>query len=186
MTPTRALVGLAVVAAAGYAVISSAGSDGPKYLGDMPSIMAKASAAPPPVTHFKAGPSVPDPPHFAAHPVVPEAAPAPSPGVPGPGPVGPAAPAGSGQGAGNGEPGAQPGIGGPPSTLPPGGLLSGLPLLGSVPTAPDLTKVCVDSLGQVFAQVPCSKLSPSTVIPPGTTFPPGTVFPPGVVVPTAG
>jgi hypothetical protein len=46
MTPTRALIGLAVVAAAGYAVINSTGGAGPKYLGDMPSIMAQASAAP--------------------------------------------------------------------------------------------------------------------------------------------
>jgi hypothetical protein len=157
MTPTRALVGLAVVAAAGYAVISSTGGDGPKYLGDMPSIVAKASAAPPPVRHFGAGTTVPDPPHYAAHPVVPEGPAAPPPAVPGPAPVGPAAPVGGG-GAGNGEPSAQPGVGSPGGTLLSGGLLSGLPLLGSLPATPDLTKVCVDSTGKVFALVPCDKL----------------------------
>jgi hypothetical protein len=174
MTPTRALVGLAVVAAAGYAVISSASSEGPKYLGDMPSIMAKTSAAPPPVTHFGAGSSVPDPPHIAAHPVVPEAPAAPPPPVAGPGPVGPAAPVGGG-GAGNGEPGAQPGIGGPAGGLLAGGLPSGLPLLGSLPSSVDVSKICVVA-GRVFALVPCDKLPPGTVppvvIPPvGGTLP---------------
>jgi hypothetical protein len=178
MTPTRALVGLAVVAAAGYAVISNAGSEGPKYLGDMPSIMAKASAAPPPVTHFQAGPSVPDPPHFAAHPVVPEAPAGPPPPIAGPAPVGPPAPAGSGQGAGSGEPGAQPGIGGPASGLFSGGLLKGLPLLGGLPTNLDPSKVCIIA-NQLFAYVPCDKL------PPGTVFPPGTV-PPPVATPPVG
>jgi hypothetical protein len=132
MTPTRALVGLAVVAAAGYAVISSAGGEGPKYLGDMPSIVAKASAAPPPVTHFGAGTTVPDPPHYAAHLVVPIAPAAPPPAVAGPGPVGPPAPAGSGRGVGNGEPSAQPGIGSPASNLL-SGLLGGLPVIGALP-----------------------------------------------------
>jgi hypothetical protein len=178
MTPTRALVGLAVVAAAGYAVISNASSEGPKYLGDMPSIMAKSSAAPPPVTHFGAGTTVPDPPHYAAHPVVPVAPAAPPAAVPGPAPVGPAAPAGGG-GVRSGDPSAQPGVGSPAGSLL-SGLLNGLPLLGSLPPAPDLSKVCVDSLGRVFALVPCSKLPSGTVIPPGITFPPG-VLPPGVV-----
>jgi hypothetical protein len=171
MTPTRVLIGLAVVAAAGYAVVSSTSGEGPKYLGDMPSIMARASAAPPPVTHFQAGPSVPDPPHIAAHPVVPEAPAAPPPAVAGPAPVGPAAPAGSGQGAGSGEPGAQPGIGGPASGLLSGGLLNGLPLLGSLPTSVDVSKICVVA-GRVFAYVPCDKLPPGTIPPvPPVTVP---------------
>jgi hypothetical protein len=171
MTPTRALVGLAVVAAAGYAVISSASSEGPKYLGDMPSIMAKASAAPPPVTHFQAGPSVPDPPHIAAHPVVPEAPAAAPPAVPGPGPIGTAAPVGGG-GAGNGEPGAAPGLGDPASGLLSGGLLKGLPLLGSLPTSVDVSKICVVA-GRVFAYVPCDQLPPGTI--PPVVIPPVTV-----------
>ena len=166
MTPTRALVGLAVVAAVGYAVISSTGGDGPKYLGDMPSIMAKASAAPPPVRHFGAGTTVPDPPHYAAHPVVPLAPPAPPPAVPGPAPVGPAAPPGGG-GAGNGEPSAMPGMGGPSSGLP-SGLLSGLPLLGTLvsdlPSSVDVSQLCVVA-DQVFAEVPCDKLPPGTLPP---------------------
>ena len=161
MTPTRALIGLAVVAAAGYAVINSTGGAGPKYLGDMPSIMAQASAAPPPVTHVQPGPPVPDPPHVAAHPVVPEAPAAPPRAVAGPAPVGPAARAGNGGGVG-GQSNAQPGIGGPASGLLSGGLLSGLPLLGSVPTTADLGKVCVVA-GKVFALVPCDKLPPGTL-----------------------
>jgi hypothetical protein len=179
MTPTRALIGLAVVAAAGYAAISSSGSGGPKYLGDMPSIMAKASAAPAPVTHFNGGPSVPGPPHIAAHPVVPEAPAAPPPAVAGPGPVGPAAPAGSGQGAGSGEPGAQPGIGGPASGSL-SGLLGGLPLLGSLPTSVDVSKICVVA-GRVFALVPCDKLPPGTI--PPVVIPPVVIPPVGGTVP---
>lgn len=171
MTPTRAVVGLAVVAAVGYAVISSTSGAGPKYLGDMPSIMAKASAAPPAVRHFGAGTTVPDPPHYAAHPVAPEAPPAPPPAVPGPGPVGPAAPVGGG-GAGNGEPGAQPGVGASSSGLP-SGLLSGLPLLGTLvgnlPSSVDVAQVCVVA-GRVFALLPCDQLPPGTL--PPVTVPP--------------
>ena len=162
MTPTRVLIGLAVVAAAGYAVISSTSSDGPKYLGDMPSIMAHTQAAPPPVTHGPLSPPVPDPPHVAAHRVSTEAAAAPPPAVAGPGALGPAAPAGAGTGAG-GQPNAQPGVGGPASNLLSGGLLAGLPLLGSLPKNVDLSKVCLDANGQLFAYVPCSQLPPGTL-----------------------
>ena len=175
MTPTRALIGLAVVAAAGYAVISSAGSSGPKYLGDMPSIMAQASAAPPPVTHVQPGPPVPDPPHIAAHPVVPEAPAAPPAAIAGPAPVG--APARAVNGGGVGGPGnAQPGIGSPASNVL-GNLLAGLPLLGSLPTKVDLSKVCLDATGHLFAYVPCDQL-------PVASRPPVTI--PPVVAPTAG
>ncbi len=169
MTPTRVLIGVAVVAAAGYAVVSSTGGGGPKYLGDMPSIMAHSQAAPPPVTHVTPGPPVPDPPHFAAHPVTPEAAAAPPPAIAGPGAVGPAAPAGNGGGVG-GQPNAQSGVGGPASGLLPGGLLSGLPLLGSLPTSIDPSKICVVA-GRVFALVPCDKLPPGTVPVPGVPIP---------------
>jgi len=167
MTPTRALVGLAVVAAVGYAVISSAGSEGPKYLGDMPSIMAKASAAPPPVRHFGSGTTVPDPPHYAANPVVPEAPAAAPPGVPGPGPVGHAAPVGGG-GAGNGEPGAQPGVGGPSGSLPLG-LLGGLPVIGTLPAdlqaLVDKGTYCL-AANRLFTS-PCDTLPPG-ILPSGT------------------
>ena len=168
MTPTRVLIGLAVVASAGYAVISSTGSDGPKYLGDMPSIMAHSTPAPPPITHETPGPPVPDPPHTVAHPVVPEAPAAPPPAVPGPGALGPPAPAINGGGVG-GSSNAQPGVGGPASTLLSGGLLSGLPLLGGLPTNVDLSKVCLDAAGHLFAYVPCDQLplgSRPPVIPP--------------------
>jgi hypothetical protein len=170
MTPTRVLIGLAVVAVGGYAVISSSGGGGPKYLGDMPSIMAQASAAHPPVTHVQPGPPVPDPPHTVAHRVVPEAAAAPPRAVPGPGPVGPPAPAANGGGVGNGEPSAQPGIGSPASGLL-SGLLGGLPLLGGgLPTSIDPAQVCVVA-GKVFALVPCDKLPPGTVPIPPVTVP---------------
>lgn len=173
MTPTRLLVGLAVVAAAGYAVISSTGSEGPKYLGDMPSLTAKASAAPPPVRHFGAGGIKPDPPHYAAHPVVPEAAAGPPPPVAGPGPIGAAGPAGGG-GAGNGEPGAQPGIGGPAGSLPLG-LLAGLPVVGTLPAdiqaLVDKGRYCV--VGNRLFTSPCDQLPPG-ILPPGT-LPTGTV-----------
>ena len=44
MTPTRALVGVAAVAAAGYAVIHSVGGQEPQYIGDFPSIQEQAQA----------------------------------------------------------------------------------------------------------------------------------------------
>ena len=104
--------------------------------------------------------------HIAAHPVVPLAPPAPPPAVPGPAPVGPAAPPGGG-GAGNGEPSAMPGMGGPSSGLP-SGLLSGLPLLGTLvsdlPSSVDVSQLCVVA-DQVFAEVPCDKLPPGTLPP---------------------
>lgn len=178
MTPTRALIGLAVVAAGGYAVISSTGGEGPKYLGDMPSITAQASAVHPPVTHVQPGPPVPDPPHIAAHPVVPEAAVAAPAAVAGPGPIGAPAPAGNGGGAGNGEPSAQPGVGSPASGLL-SGLLGGLPLLGgTLPSSIDPAKVCVVA-GTVFALVPCDQLPPGTLpVVPVPVVPPGGVTPP--------
>ena len=48
MTPTRALVGLAAVAAAGYVVIHSVGGPGPQYIGDFPSIQEQSQAEAPP------------------------------------------------------------------------------------------------------------------------------------------
>ena len=39
MTPTRSLVGLAVVAAAGYAAINTMGDRGPQYIGDFLSLI---------------------------------------------------------------------------------------------------------------------------------------------------
>src|SRR4051794_41648529 len=113
MTPTRALVGLAAVAAAGYAVIHSVGGQGPQYIGDFPSIQEQSQAEPPPVTHDAGTPPVPDPPHYAAQPVAPEAPPAAAGGPAGPGPVPPAgAPRGGGaRGAGGGPP--------PPGRRPP-------------------------------------------------------------------
>ena len=38
MTPTRALVGLAAVAAAGYVAIHSMSAQGPQYVGDFPAL----------------------------------------------------------------------------------------------------------------------------------------------------
>jgi hypothetical protein len=153
MTPTRVLVGLAVVAAAGYAVIDSAGGAGPTYLGDMPSIMVQASAAPPPVTHVRPGPPVPDPPHFAAHPVVPEAPAAPPRAVAGPAPLGPPAPAVDGGGVRG--PNGQPDPAGRLSGLLPGDLLAGLPPLPTL----DLSKYCVVA-GKVVALLPCPVVTP--------------------------
>jgi hypothetical protein len=171
MTPARVLIGLAVVAAAGYAVISSTSGAGPKYLGDMPSIMAQASAAPPPVTHVKAGPPVLDPPHFAAHPVVPEAPAAPPRAIAGPAPIGPPAPAINGGGVRG--PNGQPDPGSQLTGLLPVDLLAGLPPLPTL----DLSKYCVQA-GKVIALVPCDQIPPVTVppiTPPGGTPIPGTL-----------
>ncbi|MCU1667086.1 MAG: hypothetical protein JWP40_13 [Blastococcus sp.] len=162
MTPTRVVLGIAVVAAAGYGVIHSVNSEGPRYLGDFPSIMEQAQARPPPITHATPGPPVPDPPHFQAQQVLPEAPAAPPPDPAGPGPIGPAAPLGGGGTSGPAN--AQPGAGSPltGSLLPSGGLLSGL--LGNVPPL-DLSKYCVVA-GKVVALVPCDQISP-VVVPPG-------------------
>lgn len=130
MTPTRALFGLAAVAAAGYVAIHSVSDQGPQYLGDFPSIMEQSQTESPAVTHETPGPPVPDPPHYDAQPVAPEAPAAPADGQAGPGPVPPAAPpGGGGTGGQGGYP--PPGVGSPLTTpLPPlTDLLSGLPLL---------------------------------------------------------
>ena len=158
MTPTRVLIGLAVVAAAGYAVISSAGGSGPTYLGDMPSLMAQASAAPPPVTHVQPGPPVPDPPHIAAHPVVPEAPAAPPAAIAGPAPIGPPAPAinGGGVSGRNGRPDPASQL----TDLLPVDVLAGLP---SLPTL-DLSTYCVQA-GKVIALVPCDQIPVVTPLP---------------------
>src|SRR4051812_42218397 len=92
MTPTRALVGLAAVAVAGYVAIHSMGGQGPQYIGDSPSIQEQSQAQPPPVTHDAGAPQPADPQHYGAHPVTPEAPPAAPAGPRGPGAVPPAAP----------------------------------------------------------------------------------------------
>src|SRR6476661_2519262 len=66
MTPTRALVGLAAVAAAGYFVINNSGGQGPQYVGDFPSLQVQSQAAPPPVTHDEGAPQPGDPRHYSA------------------------------------------------------------------------------------------------------------------------
>ena len=168
MTPTRVLIGLAVVAAAGYAVINSAGSSGPKYLGNMPSIMAQASAAPPPVTHVQPGPAVPDPPHIAAHPVVPEAPAAPPAAIAGPAPLGP--PVAAINGGGVRGPNGQPDPAGQLGGLLPVDLLAGLPPLPTL----DLSKYCVQA-GKVIALVPCDQIPVVTPPPPPVVTPPAPV-----------
>jgi hypothetical protein len=170
MTPTRVVLGIVVVAAAGFGVLHGVNSQGPKYLGDFPSTIARATSSPAPITHATPGPPVPDPPHYAAQRVVPDR-PAPAPPAPaGPAPLGPAAPAG-GDGT-TGPSDAQPGVGSPLS----GGLPSATDLLGSlVKNLPplDLSKYCVIA-GKVVALVPCDQIPP-VVVPP--VVPP--VIPPG-------
>jgi hypothetical protein len=157
MTPTRALFGLAAVAAAGYVAIHSVSDQGPQYLGDFPSIMEQSQDQSPAVTHETPGPPVPDPPHYAAQPVAPEAPPPPAAGPPGPGPVPPAAPpGGGGTGGQGGYP--PPGVGAPlTSPLPPlTDLLSGLPLLDGV-TLPgfDPQDFCdLDGVQVLCSQIP--------------------------------
>jgi hypothetical protein len=156
MTPTRALVGLAAVAAAGYAVINSAGGQGPQYVGDFPSLQEQSSATPPPVTHDAGAPQPGDPQHYSANPVAPQA----PPGVPG-GPAGPGAapPANPPLTPGSGE-GGYPG---PGAGTPLGGGLSSLTdLLGSLPTL-DVQGFCRLTTGQVVA-LPCDQIpAPPTV-----------------------
>jgi hypothetical protein len=162
MTPTRALVGLAAVAAAGYAVIHSLGGQGPQYIGDFPSIQAQSQAGPPPVTHDPGTPPVPDPPHYAAQPVTPEAPPAAAGGPGGPGPVPPAAPPGGGGTGGQG--GYQPpGVGSPLSggLTPLTDLLSGL--TGTLPTL-DPQGFCRLTTGQVVA-LPCDQIPALPTVP---------------------
>jgi hypothetical protein len=160
MTPTRALVGLAAVAAAGYAVIHSAGGQGPQYIGDFPSIQEQSQAEPPPVTHVTPGPPVPGPPHYEAQPVTPDA-PAPAPSGPrGPGPIPPAAPpGGGGTGTQGGYP--PPGIGSPPSN-PLSSLTDFLP--GLPPFDP--ASVCRDTAGTIIALIPCAQIPASTGVAP--------------------
>lgn len=155
MTPTRAVLGAVVVGAVGFAAIHSASSPGPRYLGDFPSIMAKSTAAPAPITHAAAGPSVPDPPHYAAHPVVPDKPAAPPPDVAGIPPVPPPAPVGGP--APSGPNAASPGVGSPlTGPLNPGSLLN--PLVGSLPPL-DLSTYCVMA-GKIVALVPCDQIPP--------------------------
>jgi len=119
MTPTRAIVGLAAVATAGYLVIHSVDGQEPRYIGDFPSIQEHAHAAVPPVTHDPGAPQPGDPQHYSARSVTPDA-PAPAPAGPaGPGPVPPAAaPGGGGSGGQGGYP--PPGVPGlPPNPLQP-------------------------------------------------------------------
>jgi hypothetical protein len=156
MTPTRALVGLAAVAAAGYFVINHAGGEGPQYVGDFPSLQEQSQAAPPPVTHDQGAPQPGDPQHYSADPVAPQA-PAAAPGGPaGPGAVPPAnAPLTKGTGEG-GYPG--PGAGTPLGA----GLPSVTDLLGSLPTL-DVQGFCRLTTGQVVA-LPCDQIpAPPTV-----------------------
>src|SRR6476660_4084283 len=114
MTPTRALVGLAAVAVAGYVVIHSVGGHGPQYIGDFPSMQEQSQAGPPPVTHDQGAPQPGDPQHYSAQPVTPDAPPADPAGPAGPGAVPPAAPpGGGGTGGEGGYP--PPGVPGPPA-----------------------------------------------------------------------
>ena len=92
MTPTRALVGLAAVAAAGYVVIHSMGGQGPQYVGDFPSIQEQSQTEPRRRSPTMPGAPQPGDPHAlrrpAGHPEAARGAPA---GPAGPGPVPPAA-----------------------------------------------------------------------------------------------
>ena len=155
MTPTRALVGLAAVATAGYVVIHSVGGEGPQYIGDFPALQEQSQTDAPPVTHDAGAPQPGDPQHYAAHPVAPEAPPAAPGGPAGPGPVPPAAPpGGGGTGSQGGYP--PPGIGSPPSNP----LSSITDFLSGLPSF-DPASVCRDSAGSIIALVPCDQL-PST------------------------
>lgn len=157
MTPTRALVGLAAVAAAGYVAINSMGAQGPHYVGDFPSLQEQSQAAPPPVTHDAGAPQPGDPQHYAAHPVTPQAAPAAPGGPAGPGAAPPADPP-LGRGTGEGGypgPGAGTPLGGNPPSL--SDLLAGLPTL-------DVKGFCRLTNGQVVA-LPCDQIPPPPTLP---------------------
>jgi hypothetical protein len=157
MTPTRALVGLAAVAAAGYAVIHSVGGQEPQYIGDFPSIQEQAQAEPPPVTHDAGAPQPSDPQHYAADPVTPEAAPGAPAGPAGPGAVPPAGPAGGGgTGGQGGYPPAGPGNPLAGGLTPLTDLLSGL--VNNLP-ALDAQGFCRLATGQVVA-LPCDQVPP--------------------------
>jgi hypothetical protein len=153
MTPTRALVGVAAAAVAGYVVIHSLSNEGPQYLGDFPSILEQAQAEPGVVpSGMTPGEPLPDPPHFDAQPVTPEAPAAPPAGPAGPGSIGPAAPpGGGGTGGQGGYP--QPGVPGPPDIPLPSftDFLAGLPPI-------DAAQVCRDTAGSIIALVPCDDI----------------------------
>jgi hypothetical protein len=154
MTPTRALVGLAAVAAAGYAVINGMSGQGPQYVGDFPSIEEQSQHATPPVTHDAGAPQPGDPQHYSANPVAPQP-PAGTPGGPaGPGAVPPAAPPGGG---GTGSEGGYPGPGA--GTPLGGGLPSLTDLLSGLPTL-DVQGFCRLTTGQLVA-LPCDQIPPA-------------------------
>ena len=150
MTPTRALVGLAAVAAAGYFVINNVGGPGPQYVGDFPSLQEQSQAAPSPVTHDPGAPQPGDPQHYSANPVAPQAPPAAPAGPGGPGAVPPANPPlanGTGEG----------GYPAPGADAPLGGALSSITgQLGSLPTL-DVQGFCRLTTGQVVA-LPCDQI----------------------------
>ena len=151
MTPTRALVGLAAVAAAGYAVINGMSDQGPQYVGDFPSLQEQSQDQPPPVTHDAGAPQPGDPQHYSANPVAPQAPPAPPGGPAGPGaPPPPAPPGGGGSGTEGGYPG--PGAGTPLG----GGLPSLTDLLAGLPTL-DVQGFCRLTTGQLVA-LPCDQI----------------------------
>ena len=158
LTPTRALVGLAAVAAAGYIVINSVGGQGPQYVGDFPSLEQQSQTDSPPVTHDPGAPQPGDPQHYSADPVTPDA-PAGAPAGPGgPGAVPPAAPpGGGGTGSQGGYP--PPGVPGPPANP----LSSVTDFLAGLPTF-DPATVCRDTAGTIIALVPCSQIPP--LVPP--------------------
>jgi len=151
MTPTRAVVGLAAVAAAGYVVIHSVGGQGPQYVGDFPSLQEQSQKAPPPVTYDTGAPQPGDPQHYSAQPVAPQAPPAAPGGPAGPGAVPPTGPpGGGGTGSEGGYPG--PGAGSPLG----GGLPSLTDLLSGLPTL-DVQGFCRLTTGQVVA-LPCDQI----------------------------
>src|SRR5690349_17870342 len=164
MTPTRALVGLAAVAAVGYAVINSVGGDGPQYIGDFPSLQEQSQDEAPPVTHDPGAPQPGDPQHYGANPVAPQAPPAAPNGPAGPGAVPPAGP------PGGGGPGGEGGYPGPGAGTPLG---DGLPSLtdllsvitGALPTF-DPQGFCRLTTGQIVA-LPCDQIP----APPTPTVP---------------
>ena len=164
MTPTRALVGLAAVAAAGYAVITGVGEQDPQYIGDFPSIQEQSQTVAPQVAHDAGAPQPGDPQHYPAAPVAPQAAPADPGGPAGPGPLPPTGTAGGG---GTGGQGGYPPAG-PGNPLSDGlgqltDLLSGL--TGSLPTL-DPQGFCRLASGQLVA-LPCDQIPalPSPTLP---------------------
>ena len=157
MTPTRALVGLAAAAAAGYAVIHSVGDQGPQYIGDFPSIQEQSQTEATPVTHDPGAPQPGDPQHYAAQPVAPQAPPAAPGGPAGPGPLPPTGPpGGGGTGGQGGYPPAGPGNPLPDALGQLTDLLSGV--TGALPTL-DPQGFCRLASGQLVA-LPCDQIPP--------------------------